>query len=228
LPGKQSKNPKFMIARRTLQLICRFTFLRAATILLGALMLLTGPAMALEEPKFKLVQKFADFEVRDYATYLVAETIVSGGFEDAGNQGFRLLFDYISGSNTAQSHITMTAPVIQAGEKIEMTAPVLQSAAIGSFAIRFVMPSSWTIGTLPVPSDRRVVIREVPGARLAILTYSGFWSEGNYRAHLAKLQAAIAREHLRVNGAAVWARYDPPFMPWFLRRNEILIPIGSN
>jgi len=201
---------------------------RAATLSLGALMLLTGRAAAIEEPKFKVVHQYADFEVRDYASYLVAETTVSGGFEDAGNKGFQLLFDYISGSNSAHSSITMTAPVIQAGQKIEMAAPVLQSAGTGSFAIKFVMPSSWTIRTLPVPNDKRVIIRQVPPARFAVIRYSGFWSEENYRTHLEELKAAIAREHLSAIGEPVWARYDPPFMPWFFRRNEILIPIPPN
>lgn len=202
--------------------------LRAATISLGALLFLTGRAAAIEEPKFNVVHQYADFEVRHYAPYLVAETIVSGGFEDAGNKGFQLLFDYISGNNSARTSITMTAPVIQAGKKIDMAAPVLQSADAGSFAIKFVMPSSWTIRTLPVPNDKRVLIKEVPNASFAVIRYSGFWSEENYRKHLEKLRVAVAREHLNIIGAPVWARYDPPFMPWFFRRNEILIPIGSN
>jgi hypothetical protein len=199
--------------------------LRAAALSLAALLILTGCAAAIEEPKFKVVHQYADFEVRDYPAYLVAETTVSGGFEDAGNEGFRRLFDYISGNNTAHASITMTAPVIQAGHKIEMTAPVLQSSGSASFAIKFVMPSSWTIQSLPVPSDRRVVIREVHPARLAVIRYSGFWSEANYRTHLEELNAGIRREHLTAIGDPIWARYDPPFMPWFFRRNEILIPI---
>ena len=205
--------------------LARFDMLRAATLSLAALLILTGSAAAIEEPKFKVVHQYADFEVRDYAAYIVAETTVSGGFEDAGNEGFRRLFDYISGNNSARSSITMTAPVIQAGQKIAMTAPVLQSPGSASFAIKFVMPSSWTIRSLPVPTDRRVVVREVPPARIAVIRYSGFWSEENYRAHLQELNAGIRREHLTAVGDPIWARYDPPFMPWFFRRNEILIPI---
>ena len=106
-----------------------------------------------------------------------------------------------------------------------MTAPVLQSSGSASFAIKFVMPASWTIQSLPVPSDRRVVIREVHPAKLAVIRYSGFWSEANYRTHLEELNAGIRREHLTAIGDPIWARYDPPFMPWFFRRNEILIPI---
>jgi effector-binding domain-containing protein len=200
---------------------------RAAALSIAALLFLTGRAAAIEEPKFKLVRQYADFEVRDYPAYTVAETTVSGGFEDAGNEGFHRLFGYISGKNTGHSSIAMTAPVIQAGQKIEMTASVLQSAGGGSFIIKFVMPAASTVQTLPVPNDKRVVIREEPPARFAAIRYTGFWSEENYRTHLKALKAAIAREHLVITGEPVWARYDPPFMPWFFRRNEILIPVSE-
>ena len=199
---------------------------RAVMLSLAALVFLTGKAAAIEEPKFKLVHQYGDFELRDYTPYLVAETTVSGGFEDAGNEGFRRLFGYISGGNSAHSSITMTAPVIQAGQKIGMTAPILQSAGGGAFVIKFVMPSSSTLQSLPVPDDKRVVIREVQPARFAVIRYSGFWTEANYRTHLEQLKAAVAREHLTIIGDPVWARYDPPFMPWFFRRNEILIAVS--
>jgi hypothetical protein len=199
---------------------------RAVMLSLAALVFLTGKAAAIEEPKFKLVHQYGDFELRDYTPYLVAETTVSGGFEDAGNEGFRRLFGYISGGNSAHSSITMTAPVIQAGQKIGMTAPILQSAGGGAFVIKFVMPSSSTLQSLPVPDDKHVVIREVPPARFAVIRYSGFWTEANYRTHLEQLKAAVAREHLTIIGDPVWARYDPPFMPWFFRRNEILIAVS--
>jgi hypothetical protein len=204
----------------------RIAILGAVALSIVGLMLLTGHAAAIEEPKFRLVHQYADFEVRDYAPYLIAATTVAGTFEDAGNQGFKRLFDYISGNNSTRSSIAMSAPVIQAGQKVTMTAPVLQSAGAGSFVIGFVMPSSSTLRSLPVPNDRRVVLREEPSARYAVIRYSGFWSEDNYRTHLNALKAAMAREHLGAAGEPVWARYDPPFMPWFFRRNEILIPVS--
>jgi hypothetical protein len=199
---------------------------RAVAFSLAALLCLTGRAAAIEEPKFRLVHHYADFELRDYAPYLVAETTVGGSFEDAGNEGFRRLFGYISGGNSAHSSITMTAPVIQARQEIEMTAPVLQTAGGGTFVVKFVMPSSSTLRSLPVPDDKRVVLREVPPARFAVIRYTGFWSEANYATHLETLKAAMAREHLTAIGEPVWARYDPPFMPWFFRRNEILIAVS--
>lgn len=200
---------------------------RVVVLSIAALLCLTQDANAIEEPKFKVVRTYADFEVREYAPYVVAETAVEGSFADAGDEGFRRLFDYISGKNAQRSSIAMTAPVIQSGQKIEMTAPVIQAPASGGFRIQFVMPSKWTLATLPLPDDKRVHIREVAPARFAVIRYSGFWSEERYQTNLATLRQALQREHLTPDGEPIWARYDPPFMPWFLRRNEILIPLRT-
>jgi hypothetical protein len=108
-----------------------------------------------------------------------------------------------------------------------MTAPVMQSSASGSFVIQFVMPASFTLKTLPVPADSRVRIRQIEAQRFAVRRYSGFWSQSGYQSNLAKLEAGLQREHLTASGPPIWARYDPPFMPWFFRRNEILIPVPA-
>jgi len=183
-------------------------------------------AAAIEEPSFRTVHKYSDFEIRDYPTYLVAETRVDASFEDAANRGFRRLFRYIAGDNTARRKIAMTAPVIQSGQKIDMTAPVIQSGVAGSYVVRFVMPKMWTSETIPEPTDNTVAIRLIPAAKVAVVRYSGTWSAKNYDDNLARLRNAMARENLIAAGDPVWARYDPPFTPWFLRRNEILIPLA--
>jgi SOUL heme-binding protein len=183
---------------------------------------------AVEEPKYSIVHRYADFEVRDYRAYLVAETTVESDFENAGNQGFRRLFNYISGQNSANQAIEMTAPVVQKGQKIAMTAPVIQAGPSTGFIVQFVMPSKWTASTLPKPNDKSVIIRQVPAARFAVIRYSGFWSASRYEYHLKALQSGMQRERLPASGSPLWARYDPPFMPWFLRRNEILIPISAS
>ena len=120
----------------------------------------------------------------------------------------------------------MTAPVSQspAGKKIAMTAPVGQSPAQGGWVVSFMMPSSYTMETIPRPSDPAVQLRAVPSYRAAVIRYTGFWSEERYQEHLQELRAWIAAQGLEVAGDPVWARYDPPFKPWFMRRNEILIP----
>jgi hypothetical protein len=183
-------------------------------------------AMAIESPRYEVVQRYADFELRDYAPYLVAETQVEGSREDGGTEGFRLIAGYIFGGNRGSRKIAMTAPVTQQeGTRIAMTAPVSQQGEGGRWTVQFMMPSSWTRETLPEPNDPRVRIAERPARRLAVLRYSGTWSEANYAKHRRSLESALAREGLRALGAPEWARYDPPWKPWFLRTNEVQVEV---
>ena len=183
--------------------------------------------MAFEERTYTVVQSEASIEVRDYAPAIVAETIVDAEFEEAGSPGFRILVEYISGANAQRESIAMTAPVTQMpeGERIEMTAPVTQELVKQGYRITFMMPSGRTIEDLPIPDDHRIAVREEPGRRYVAIRYSGFWSEKNYQQQLETLTRWMGENKLEAQGPAIWARYDPPFMPWFFRRNEILIPI---
>lgn len=183
--------------------------------------------MAIEEAPYKVVKSDSSFEVRDYESYIVAETLVDGEFEDAGGKAFKRLFRYISGDNRSQSKVAMTAPVSQAsGEKIEMTAPVSQEKMADQWVVSFMMPASYTMESLPVPEDSRVTLRQVAAKRMATVRYSGFWSEKNFTKNKLALEDWIQKEQLTVIGTPIWARYNAPFVPWFLRRNEILIPIA--
>jgi effector-binding domain-containing protein len=159
---------------------------------------------------------------------IVAEVVVNGSFEDASNAAFQKLFKYISGSNTSRSKIAMTAPVKQEpeAEKIAMTAPVGQRAAEQGWAVSFMMPASYTMDTIPLPVDDSIVLREIPAHRAAAIRYSGRWSEKRYRKHLELLENWIEQNGLEPTGQPLWARYNAPFVPWFMRRNEILIPIA--
>ena len=180
-------------------------------------------SMAIEEPDYEVVQRLDGVEIRQYAPYLVAEVLVSGTADEAGNEAFRILAGYIFGKNKGARKFGMTAPVTQAAApvKLEMTAPVTQSVAPGGYLVQFVLPTGVTLATAPEPLDPRVQLREEPGGRVAVIRYSGFWSEANYDEHLGKLQAALRAAQLRWTGEPTLSRYDPPFMPWFLRRNEI-------
>ena len=183
--------------------------------------------MATEEAAYKQVRKENRFEVRDYESCLLAETLVDGSFEDAGNAAFRRLFKYISGANRQGGKIAMTAPVGQqaAGGKIAMTAPVGQRPSSNQWAVSFMMPSTFTPETLPLPTDPAITIREVPAQRMAVVRYGGTWSAERYRLQLKALEEWLEKNGLQAAGEPVWARYNPPFTPWFLRRNEILIPV---
>lgn len=185
-------------------------------------------AHAIEEPVYQIVQKYDAFEIRDYQPYVVAEVVVPGPAEEAGNQGFRILAAYIFGKNKGERNIEMTAPVTQTPvpAKLEMTAPVSQSATDAGFAIQFKMPASYTLESLPEPLDARIKFRALPGGRFAVIRYSGTWSESNYTTHLERLNAGVAAAGLTTTGAPIYSRYNAPFVPWFMRRNEIWLSLN--
>ena len=197
-----------------------------------AVALLTGTtvARAIDEPTFVVARQLDGVDVREYAPYLVAEVVVPGPASDAGNEGFKLLAGYIFGKNKGERKLTMTAPATQTvqtakPQKIEMTAPVMQAATEGGYVVQFVMPAEFTLETLPEPTDPRVHLRAVPAARFAVIRYSGFWSDSNYEAHLATLRNAVEAAGLTTTGEPVYSRYDPPWKPWFMRRNEIWLKL---
>ena len=206
-----------------MKLFLRITVI-TAFLIIGAI-----DSMAIEEAKYEVIKKENKFELRDYASHILAETVVEGSLEDAGSEAFKRLFGYISGDNRSGNKVAMTAPVSQEpmGEKIEMTAPVGQKRVKESWIVSFMMPDSYTLETLPEPEDPKVTLRQVPARRMAAVRYSGFWSEKGYLQHKSELESWIQRMGLTMIGDPIWARYNPPFMPWFLRRNEILIPIDA-
>ena len=195
--------------------------------LLGAL----PPAQAIEQPRDRVEQVLApeSIEVRRYEPYIVAEVVVPGPAEQAGNQGFSYLGGYIFGRNKGDRKIAMTAPVVQTPQpvKIAMTAPVAQTPLEGgqSFAVQFMMPSSFTMETLPEPLDPRVSLKPVAPQRVVAITYSGTWSQANYDEHLAKLRSAAQSAGLKTEGEPVYARYNGPWVPWFIRKNEIWLTV---
>jgi effector-binding domain-containing protein len=205
---------------------------KTAGILLAIASIVTGTTetMAIEEATYTVVQKDDHFEIRDYTPHLVAETLVEGSLEEAGSIGFKILFGYISGENRSRRKVEMTAPVSQQAspEKIKMTAPVGQQRMEDKWAVGFMMPASYSLETLPVPKNPKVTLRRVPGRRMAAVRYSGFWSEKGYLENIRKLEAWISDKGLKIIGGPLWARYNAPFTPWFLRRNEILIPIAAD
>ena len=106
-----------------------------------------------------------------------------------------------------------------------MTAPVGQQRAGDEWAVSFMMPPGYSLETLPEPDDPLITLRQVPPRTMAAVRYSGFWSEKNYQKHKAELEEWVARKGLVITGDPVWARYNAPFTPWFMRRNEILVPV---
>ena len=126
--------------------------------------------------------------------------------------------------------IAMTAPVVQTanrGQSIAMTAPVVQTARGDHWTVRFIMPGAWTLETLPTPNDARVHLVPVPPSRMAVVRFSGLARPDEVARRTATLRAFIAGHHLHETGAPDLARYDPPWTPWFMRRNEVMIPVAA-
>lgn len=190
-------------------------------------------AMAIEEPVYEVVAEREEYEIRRYAPYIVAEVDVSGDRSDAGNRAFRILAGYIFGDNEPGEKMQMTAPVESrpeaSGTRMKMTAPVESRAAdtaADAYTYAFVMERRYTLETLPKPLDPRVRLVERPARMLAARRYSGRWTEKNDTAQEAALVAALRADGVVAVGSPVLARYNPPFTPWFLRRNEVLVEVS--
>ena len=188
----------------------QFLLSLSATVLLAC----SGTALAIESLAFDVLETHDDVEIRQYAPHLLATVRVDGQFDEAGSQAFRPLFNYISGDNRSDEKIAMTAPVLQQPDERQ-----------GSWLISFVMPSGFDKDSLPVPTSEIVQVSEQPTMRMAALEYRGGWSQSRYDEHELLLRSALSAMTLTACGDPRWARHDPPFMPWFLRKNEILIPL---
>ncbi|MDA0979690.1 MAG: heme-binding protein [Proteobacteria bacterium] len=185
--------------------------------LVSFFLLLVGLPMsviAIEKPPYELVDQFEAVEVRAYPDLVVARTWVDAPFDAAGSTAFRRLGGYIFGDNQAQQKIAMTSPVSQS------------PAEGGGYWVTFFMPSAYDLNSLPQPEDEKVELTRMPATTFAVLRYKGGWSEKKYRDHEARLLEELRQqENWQPLGEAVWARYNPPFMPAFLRTNEVMIPV---
>ena len=187
-------------------------------------------AMAkIETPPYQVIQSAEKIEVREYAPMIVAEVAVAGERGKAIHAGFRVLADYIFGNNAPGQSIAMTAPVIQQkGAKIAMTAPVSQTQNGDLWKVRFTMPSSYTMQTLPRPNNPAIKIIPIPGHRTVVIRFSGFWTERNLRKNSGKLEAFIQSQRLKTMGDPIYAFYNPPWTLPFFRRNEVLYNLQSD
>ena len=184
------------------------------------LLLLTLPgqrAMAIEEPAYEVLLETRHYEIRRYEPYIVAEVDVDADFKRAGNSAFQVLAGYIFGDNEPQRKMEMTAPVTSQPTDSE-----------DSFTYAFVMERKYTMATLPKPNNPDVRLVRRPGGVMAVHRYSGSWSEERYETHEKVLLDALATDRVETTGSPVFARYNAPFTPWFLRRNEIMIEVEWN
>jgi len=190
--------------------------MRIRTVLptLAALLLLAAgaPAMAYESPDYRVLSQADGYEVREVAAHLAVETTVQGSYSQSRNRAFRRLFDYIQGNNTARG-------------KIAMTVPVTSAPAGGGHTMQFVLPKAFDRDTAPVPNDPAVRLVDIPAEKVAVRRFSGLSSESNWRENEAELLAALARDGLEAAGPSRFAVYNGPITPWFMRRNEVVVPL---
>ena len=186
-----------------------------------------------EEQKYTVEQKFPKFEVRRYEACVLADVTVTTDFQSAGSIAFRSLIGYISGSNQPNTTIAMTSPVIQESKsgdsstKIAMTSPVIQESSNDLQVVSFVMPAGMTLDDLPLPINSEVTLREMPEQSVAVSRFTGRWTENAYERQLAQFRQQLGQNEMTEIGPPRYARFDPPWTPSFLRRNEIQIPIAT-
>jgi len=184
--------------------------------------------MNLEEPSYTVLEVRDGYEIRSYASYIIAETKVPGDYRQALNQGFSRIADYIFGNNTSQQKIAMTAPVLEnTSEKIAMTVPVNTSLEEAQTrTVSFVLPSSYTLETLPTPNNPQVELRAIPAQTVAALRFNWYATESRVAAKKVELEQLIQADGLTGVGAVQVAQYNPPLSMPLMRRNEILIPVN--
>jgi hypothetical protein len=205
--------------------------IQRAALFLATFLGLPGGALGYEQPRYDVHKSLEGYEIRRYDSYWIVETEVAGDFETARNAAFRKLFDYISGNNQQQRKIEMTVPVVSraAGQKIEMTVPVVTHPAGGSdrHVMQFFLPSRFAGESAPRPIDPDVRLRQIDARWVAARTYSGRSSESGYRQNEAELLRLLRSGGVVVTGAPAFAVYNGPFTPWFMRRNEVIVPIAA-
>ena len=207
----------------------KWTMITSIIALILIVGVLAGPVMSdVEKPDYKVIQSEQNIEIRQYEPMIIAEVEVDGKREDAIGDGFRLLADYIFGNNTVQQVISMTAPVQQKeNQKIAMTAPVQQQSTGKSWRMSFVMPSKYSMDSLPVPKNNRVRLKEILTKKFVVIEFSGTNSNENVTEHENQLMNYIEAKQIKINGSPKYAFYNPPWSLPFLRRNEVMIEINQ-
>lgn len=220
--------PRTSYLRRLIQLT-----LTGVTLLTGTACSVFG-VESVEVAQYSVVVKDMQYEVRDYAPMVVVQTRVDAEFKNAGNKAFQKLFSYISGNNTAEESISMTAPVVaeksasKDGEKIAMTAPVIANRDGEGWLYRFVLPNTFTIDTAPKPLDPAVTLQEIPQQRVATVRFAGRSTDSAREKNTAALLQWMEQQSLSALSEPRWAGYNAPWALPPFRRNEVLVDVNVN
>lgn len=186
------------------------------TLLLGLITLFyTGASMAaIEEPTYSVIEKSGPYELRAYEPKIIAEVEVSGTMKQASNRGFKMIAGYIFGGNTSQQGVS---------QKISMTTPVTMRQGNGQWRMHFVMPSKYTMGTLPTPNNDAVTLRQIPKQNYAVIRFSGLAGPQKVANMTAALEQWLKTKNITPKGKPELSRYDPPWTLPFFRRNEVMV-----
>ena len=182
-----------------------------------------------EQTEYIVLKKTGGYEIRNYPAHIVAQTTVTGPYREALQQGFRIVAGYIFGGNTKKEYISMTAPVVEQksrGQSIAMTAPLMANIEGESHTIAFSMPRSYTLETLPTPTDSRVTLVEMPAKKMAAKRFSMYRTDGRVQSNKRELFSALAKDKITVIGEPQYAGYNAPWTPPWMMRNEVLIEIA--
>jgi hypothetical protein len=192
--------------------------------------------MAIEEPRYTTTNTTQNhhgvFELRNYAPLIIAETLVSGSMDDASSKGFKKIAGYIFGDNALaageSTKIAMTAPVTMEPKStsIDMTAPDTLENSDGQWRMHFVMPSEYTLATLPQPNNPEVILQAISAKQYAVLRFSGLTGESKVTKKTRALLEWLKANNIKPEGSPALARYNHPFTLPFLRRNEIMVLIN--
>ena len=173
--------------------------------------------------KYEVVKKINKVEIRKYPRIVIAKVLNS----EADN--FGLLFRFISGNNKQREKVKMTTPVVSQddSQELKMTSPVISEFSSKGY-MAFVMPAELSLENTPLPIDSRVKIEEVPSRLVAVLCFSGSWSEDHFEEKTKELLQELANAKVKTTGNIFTMLYNPPFTPSFLRRNEVAIEVQKS
>jgi hypothetical protein len=205
-----------------------FYWVAGILVLLVVVSAASGSIMSrVEKPEYKIEVSDGAIEIRYYGPMIAAEAIVEGERKAAINEGFKLIAAYIFGANKPKDKIAMTAPVQQQKRTIAMTAPVTQQGSGNDWSVRFIMPKSWTMETLPPPIDARVTLKPIPARRFVAITFSGVATNEAIEKHTEELRRYASAHKLATTGEPLLAFYNPPWTLPFFRRNEVMLELAS-
>jgi len=188
-------------------------FFKLITRALIVLLILNINIMANEEPDYTVLKKESEIEIRQYKNFLTASIEIEGNRKEAIGKGFRFLFKYISGENKNKESISMTIPVMQ------------KSSGNNKWNVSFVVPKKFDIKNAPQPDNVNIQLKNNSDLKVIAITFSGLFSDGNIQENETKLRNYIKEKGIKIEEPAIYAGYNAPWTPWFLKRNEVMFKL---